>query len=86
MPALRIALRSRNINSAAAKIGLFSRAALESGVKRGLMNQSSCPRLLPVLIERLRSMLVPSTEHLKTLASRSAVSSDRGAPQLQNDV
>ena len=80
--------RSRNINSAAqpAKIGLFFQATLESGVKRGLMNQSSCPKSLPVLIERRRSMLVPSTEHLKTLASRSAVSSDRGAPPLQNDV
>ena len=57
---------SRNINNAVlqAKIGLFSQAALESGVKRGLMNQSSCPRLLPVLIERRRSMLVPSTEHI----------------------
>ena len=80
--------RSRNIKSAVqpAKIGLFSQAELESGVKRGLMNQSSCPKSLPVLIERRSAMLVPSTEHLKTLASLSAVSSDRGAPPLQKDV
>ena len=38
------------------------------------MNQSSCLRLCPVLIVRLKLMLFPSTEHLMTLASRSAVS------------
>ena len=80
--------RSRNINSAAqpAKIGLFSQAAMESEVKRARMNQSSCPRSRPALIVMRRSMLVPSTEHLKTLASRSAVSSDCCAPPLENDV
>ena len=68
--------RSRNINSTAqpAKIGLFSQAALGSGVKKGFMNQNSCLRSCPVLIVRLKLMLVPSTEHLTTLASRSTVS------------
>ena len=50
------------------------------------MNHSSCPKSRPVLIVMLRSMLVPSTEHLKILASQSAVSSDRGALPLENYV
>ena len=50
------------------------------------MNQTSCPRSRPVLIVMLRSMLVPSTEHLKILASWSAVSSDHGVSLLANDV
>ena len=50
------------------------------------MNQSSCPRLHPVLIAVSRSMVVPCTDHPQILDWLSTVSSDRSTLQLKNDV
>ena len=69
-----------------AYIGRASQAKFKFGVKKGLMNQAAISRSRPVPTAMHRSMVVPSGEYLRNLASWGAEFSDFGAPTLENDA
>ena len=66
--------------------GISSQARLESGLMRGIMNQTARSRSHPVLNATAITMVVPCMEHLRIRDSLSAIFEDIGAPALANDV